>query len=78
FVKQVEAAIGNMESQDLIDKMLAEDFTFERAQTFDEIPNDKQAWANNYLENMEFGKEGKRVAMPASPVQFSDDKKIPF
>ncbi|MDK7272731.1 hypothetical protein QP463_10355, partial [Actinotignum schaalii] len=38
FVKQVEAAIGNMESQDLIDKMLAEDFTFERAQTFDEIP----------------------------------------
>ncbi|RAV66643.1 CoA transferase [Aerococcus urinae] len=78
FVKQVEAAIGNMESQDLINKMLAEDFTFERAQTFDEIPNDKQAWANNYLENMEFGKDGKRVAMPASPVQFSDDKKKPF
>ena len=57
--------------QEWYDIFVANDVVCENLVHFKDVHHDEQAWANNYLENVEFA-SGNIAAMPRTPIQFGE------
>ena len=77
IVRKMEEIIGSKTSAEWKEIFDENDVANSVAQHFSEIPEDPQARANNYLEDMEYY-GGFEYSIPTPPVQFSEYDRIPF
>lgn len=68
--RRIQEAFGKKTSDEWERILTEADIVYSRAGHIADIAHDRQAWANDYLEEVTYP-SGTRVAMPRIPVQFS-------
>ncbi len=75
MVKAIEVAFSKNTSKYWYDRLLAADIAFEVDRHFKDLPFDKQAIANHYVEDFTL-RNGNRFQLPMSPIQIDVNEAI--
>ena len=68
-IKVLDEGFAQYETSELFEKFTEAQIAFNKINLPGDALEDEQAWANRYLFNYEF-RDGKTIAMPATPVKF--------
>jgi crotonobetainyl-CoA:carnitine CoA-transferase CaiB-like acyl-CoA transferase len=79
-VKAYEKFFAEHDCAWLVAELKKRDFVGDRMGHFKEVTADPQAWANNYLEKVEYKTPGNEGfgAIPNSPIELTETTKVPF
>ena len=75
-VQRLEHAIAQKDSEEWIRIFSEHDIPYETIRQISDIVNDEQAWANDYLERVNY--PDTETVVPVPPVKFSDYRRKPY
>ena len=73
IVEKISAVFKTKTCDEWCEIFNEQDIVYERLMHFKDVSKDPQAWANNYLENVQF--KDVTTAMPATPLRFPEFEK---
>ena len=78
LTQMIAKAVAQKTQAEWLEELAKVDNVYQKVNHFRDVAADPQAWANEFLEEVDFGDRPGKVVMPRPPMQFSEFGILPY